>query len=309
MIKFKEKFINALMIVLGSEIVAIGIIGFTNPSKLASGGVSGLAVITYHLFNIKPALGILLFSIPIFLSGVLVFGIEYGVKTLFGNGSLIVCVYLTTLVLGLKGFLPLQNDPMNLLLNSVFGGIVIGIGLALVLKAGANTGGTDTIAQILAHYLHITIGTSLLIVDGSIVLIGSYFFGLSSGLFALITIYTITQVVNYLTINWGTNTAKSVYIISYKMDTIVDRIINDLDLGGTLLEGSGVYSKRKKQVLLTIIPNQKLGKLNKLILEIDPDAFMIITQTHQILGEGFIPIHRGIPKDGIPEQKKIIIKK
>lgn len=309
MTKFKSVFKDALMIIIGTEIVAIGIIGFTAPSELASGGVGGLSVILYHVFGIGNALGILMLSIPIFISGIIVFGLEYGFKTFFGNASLIICVQLTSLVFGYNGFLPLSENPMNLLLNSIFGGVLIGIGLAIVLKSGANTGGTDTIAQIIAYYFHMPVGTSLLLVDGAVVLTGAYFFGLSKGLFAIITIYSIKVVVNSLTINWGTNTAKMVYIISEKIDEISTRILSELDLGGTLLEGKGIYSGLSKVVLLTVIPNRKLGKLNRMILEIDPKAFMIISQTHQILGEGFRPIGMGIPTDGVPEQKKRVKKK
>lgn len=303
MSRLKNNIKDAILIIIGSEITAIGVISFTNPAELASGGVTGLSTILFHTIGMDPALSLLLLSIPIYLSGLYVFGWKYGIKSLIGNALLIVCMYLTAQVFGYQGFLPIDKDPLNLLLNSIFGGFIIGLGLTFVFKGGANTGGTDTIAQILARVARIPIGTSLLLIDGLVVLIGAYFFGLNKAFLAIITIFTVSQVINYLTLTFGTNTAKSVYIISEDIGKISSRFIEELDLGGTILKGQGIYTHKEKNVLLTITPNSKLSMVNRIVHEEDPAAFMIITQTHQILGEGFRPIGIGLPSDGIPNEK------
>nr|MDA3834828.1 YitT family protein [Spirochaetales bacterium] len=158
-----------VLITLGSVLTAAGLVLFLTPAKIAAGGVSGLAVIFYHLLGWEPGLVIFILSIPIFGLGIYVFGSRFGVKSLYGTAVLSASVSLIGLLLGYEGILT-TGDRTDLLLAALFGGIITGFGIGIVMKGGANTGGTDIIAQVINHYTHLPLGTSLYLVDGIIIL-------------------------------------------------------------------------------------------------------------------------------------------
>ena len=282
---------DILFIVGGSAVTAVGIAGFITPAKLAGGGVSGISVILFHLWDLEVGLSILLLSIPLFIAGVRIFGRRYGFISLLGTILLASFTSLFGLLIGFEGFLP-YSDSVDTLLSAVFGGFLCGFGMGLVLKGGANTGGTDIAAQIISRYTPIPTGTALFLVDGMVIVAGGFAFGLESALFAAITLYITSVSINYVLLNMGTRYAKTALIVSQKHQQIAQRIIDDLGHSGTLLQGVGIYSQRKRPVLLTVIPNQKISRLNSIVKEEDPDAFMIIEEAFEVLGEGFVPIER-----------------
>lgn len=280
-----------LFIVGGSLVTAIGVAGFVTPAKLAGGGVSGLAVILYHVWGLEVGLSILLLSIPLFIAGIRIFGKKYGFTSLFGTALLSLFTSLFGIIFGYEGFLP-YTDSIDILLSAIFGGFLSGFGMGLVLKGGANTGGTDIAAQIVSRYTPIPTGTALFLVDGLVIVSGGFAFGLESALFAAITLYITSVSVNYVLLNMGTRYAKTALIVSQKHQEIAQRIIDELGHSGTLLRGTGIYSKRERPVLLTVIPNQKISRLTAMVKEEDPDAFLIIEEAFEVLGEGFVPIER-----------------
>lgn len=281
-----------LFIVGGSMVTAVGIAGFVTPAKLAGGGVSGLAVILYHLWDIEVGTSIFLMSVPLFIVGIRIFGTRYGVISLVGTILLSVFTTLFGLIIGFEGFLT-YNDSVDTLLSALFGGFLSGFGMGLVLKGGANTGGTDIAAQIISKYTPLPTGSALFLVDGLVIVAGGFAFGLESALFATITLYVTSVSINFVLLNMGTRYAKTALIVSQKHETISRRILEELGHGGTLLHGKGIYSGQERPVLMTVIPNQKITRLNTIVKDEDPEAFMIIEEAYEVLGEGFVPLRGG----------------
>ena len=272
-------------IVLGSFITAFAITVFTNPSKIAPGGVSGVSTILYHAFGFDLSLTMLLQNIPLFIVGTLLFGKQFGLKSLLGSVLLSLFSSLIGNVLGYDGILDLSKD-MNVWLSCLFGGVISGVGIGIVMKSGANTGGTDIIAQIAARYLHIPLGTSLFIVDGIVILSSAFIFGIESALYAIIVAYVMQVMVNKIVLMMGTNYAKTCYIISEKLNEIRDFVLNDLDKSGTLIEAKGLYSMKNRPMLMVVIPNQSVSRLTRMVHMTDPAAFLIIQETYHVFGEG-----------------------
>ncbi len=289
--KNKLTLIDLTYIVLGSAIVSFSIAVFSTPAKIAPGGVSGIATILYHLFKIDTGLSILVLSIPIFLIGVKFFGSQYGIKSLLGSLLLSLFTTLWSKALGYGGILDYSKD-ISIWLSCLYGGVLSGIGMGLVMKSGSNTGGTDIIAQILARYTHITMGTSFFIVDGVIILASGFIFGIESALYAIIFCFINTVTINKVLLSMGTNYAKTVYIISDNLEEIGNFILNDLDRSGTILDAKGLYTKESKPMIMTVIPNRSISILTRAIHKIDPKAFMVVQETYHVLGEGYTSIEK-----------------
>ena len=272
-------------IIIGSFITAFAITVFTNPAQIAPGGVSGVSTILYHVFGFDLSLTMLLQNIPLFIVGTLLFGKQFGVKSLLGSVLLSLFSTLIGNLLGYDGILDLSKD-MNVWLSCLFGGVISGIGIGIVMKSGANTGGTDIIAQIAARYMHIPLGTSLFIVDGIVILCSAFIFGIESALYAIIVAYVMQVMVNKIVLMMGTNYAKTCYIISEKLNEIRDFVLNDLDKSGTLIEAKGLYSMKNRPMLMVVIPNQSVSRLTRMVHMTDPAAFLIIQETYHVFGEG-----------------------
>jgi len=284
--KVKKRFRDYMLIMLGSIITSLGISLFITPAKLASGGVSGIAVILFHLFDINVGFAIFLLSVPLFIAGVKIFGRRYGFASLVGTILLSAFTSLFGYLFGYEGLLD-YSDSINILLSAIFGGFLGGFGTGLVLRGGANTGGTDIAAQILSKYTPLAVGTALFIVDGLVLLTGGFIFGLESALFATLSLYTTSITINYVVLSIGTRYAKTALIISDKHETISYRITEELGHGATYLQGKGAYTQQEKPVLMSVIPNRKISSLIAIVRESDPSAFMIIEEVHEVMGEGF----------------------
>ncbi len=276
-----------VLITLGSAITSLGLVLFLTPAKIAAGGVSGLAIITYHLFGWEPGIVIFILSVPIFGLGVFVFGKRFGLKSLYGTVVLSLTVSLFGLLFGYEGVLT-AGDRTDLLLASLFGGVLTGFGIGVVMKGGANTGGTDIIAQVINHYTRLPLGTSLYLVDGLIIMLAAWAFSLESALFALITLFAAGQLINMVTS--GANYAKMVYIISDEYESIRQVLLHDLGFGGTVIDSHGMYTNDDKQMIMMVVRNRKISQITNSVRNIDPNAFMIISSAQEVLGEGFIPM-------------------
>lgn len=284
--KNKHRLRDYLFVIFGSLATAAGIAAFITPAKLAAGGVSGIAVILYHSFGFELGTSILLLSVPLFIAGMRIFGPKYGFTSLLGTILLSLFTTVFGLLFGFEGFLD-YSDSVDTLLSAIFGGFLCGFGMGLVMKGGANTGGTDIAAQIISKYTPIPVGTSLFIVDGLIIVAGGFVFGLESALFAILSLYATSLAINFVLLNMGTRYAKTALIVSDNHEAIAKRITEELGHGGTLLKGTGIYTKRDKPVLMTVIPNQKISRLNAIVRESDPNAFLIIEEAYEVIGEGF----------------------
>lgn len=295
--KFPKRIVtDYIWIVVGAFIAGSGVALFTTPGKIAGGGVNGIATILYHTVGFEPGIAMLIMNIPIFIIGMRVFGPNYGIKSIIGMTLFSLSVSAVGQVIGYQGVID-YNDSISILLSALFGGILLGAGIGLVMRSGANTGGTDIIAQIFSRYTHLPLGTSLMIIDGLIIVASAFFFGLERAMYAIITVYTSTQVISYVIMGVGTKYAKTVYIFSEHLEELKRLIIEELRHGGTVFVGEGIYTGQKRSMLMAVIPNQQISLLTWFVHHHDPKAFMIVQEAYQVLGEGFKPIVAALPPD------------
>ena len=280
-------------ITLGSFLVAVGVVYFVNPAKIASGGVSGIATMVYHTLGWNPGYVIFGLSIPLFVVGTLIFGKRYGFKSLVGTVLLSAFTTILVDISGGDGFMD-YSEPVSVWLSALFGGVIMGAGIGFTMKGGANTGGTDIVAQIMHKYTPMSLGTCLTIVDAAIIAASVFVFGVVSALYAVTTVYICGVTIDKVAMPLRANTAKVVFIISEKHEEISQFILKDLNHGATLLDGKGVYTGNDRPTLMTVVSNQNLSALTAKVKQIDEKAFMIIQNAHSVLGEGFMPISKVI---------------
>ena len=273
-------------ITIGSALTALSIALFLNPAKLAPGGVSGIATIIYYLTGWNLGTIILALSIPVYFLGVWIFGKTYGLKTLIGSILLSLFTMLWNYIFGYDGILDYAKDS-SMWLSALCGGIITGAGLGLVMRSGSNTGGTDILAQALAKYTHIAQGTSLMIVDGFVIVGSAFVFGIENALYAVVVVLLTSIIIDRFIMMMGTGYAKTVYIVSPKLEEIGEYILTELDRSGTILSSQGLFSKEDKPMLMTVVPNQDVPRLMRAIKKIDANAFTIIQETVHVLGEGY----------------------
>ena len=289
----KRKVLDYVNITIGSFLVAVGVAYFVNPAKIASGGVSGIATMIYHSFGWNPGYVIFALSVPLFLIGMKVFGKVYGFKSLLGTLLLSAFTSILVEISGGTGFLD-YSEPVSVWLSALFGGVAMGAGIGFVMKGGANTGGTDIVAQILNKYTPLSLGTCLTLVDAVINAASVFVFGIVNALYAVTTVYICGVVIDKVALPLGANTAKTVMIISEHADEISQVILHELDHGATLLSGKGVYTGMDRPVIMSVVSNQEVATLTSRVKEIDEKAFMIVQNTSQVLGEGFVPMSKAI---------------
>ncbi len=265
---------------IGVVLTSLSLSWLLIPNKIAAGGVSGLGVILYHLWKWPVGWSMLLFNIPLFLACLWVFGPRFGAKTLFGTITISIMIEFWDKVIKIA---PLTHDP---LLASLYGGVIAGIGMGISFRFRGTTGGTDLAAQLLNRFSGISVGQSLLFFDGSIIaLAGIVFHSTELALYAIITLFITGKVLD--TVLEGFDYAKAAFIISEHSAAIGERILVDLQRGATGLVGRGLYSTSQKEVILCVISRAEEIKLKELVYQIDPKAFVIISDVHEVLGEGF----------------------
>jgi uncharacterized membrane-anchored protein YitT (DUF2179 family) len=273
----KLEFISQfLYILLGSGIIALAFNVFLLPNNIASGGVSGISTILKSTLGWEPAFVQWSFNIPLFIAGVLLLGKQFGIKTLVGTIFLPFVVFLS------NDLEPWTNDP---LLGALFGGIAVGLGLGLVFRGNASTGGTDLAAQIIHKYIGLTLGTCVAIIDGLIVLSAAIIFDIERGLYALIALYVTTKTIDLVQIGLGRS--KMTMIISNRQAEIQEAILNKIDRGVTKLSAYGGYTDHERPVVMCVVDQTEFTKLKQLVKTIDPTAFIIVMDASEVLGEGF----------------------
>ncbi|KKI89224.1 membrane protein [Bacillus sp. SA1-12] len=268
--------VEYIYILIGSSFVAIGFNLFLLPNRIASGGVSGISTIFDALFGFEPAYVQWAFNIPLFIAGVIFLGKQFGIKTLIGTIFVPFVVYLT------RNWEPATTDP---LLGSLFGGIAIGLGLGIVFRGKASTGGTDLAAQIIHKYTGLSLGTCVALIDGLIVLAAAFVFDVERGLYALIGLYVTSKTIDIVQIGLGRS--KMTMIITNKQQEIQEAILQEIDRGVTRLTAHGGFTNNERPVLMCVVDQTEFTKLKQLVRGIDPHAFVTVTDTSEVLGEGF----------------------
>lgn len=277
----KKWFIAYSLIAVGAFIMAAGFVLFISPYKIVPGGVYGVSIVFHHLFGTPVGLIALCFDIPLTLLGIKILGPRFGIKTVVG---FVLTAGFVDLLTYLWGEQPLvENDA---LLSSIFGGVFIGLGLGMIFKAKATSGGSDIIAMIIAKHTKLPLGQLMIIVDSAIVLVGVVAFqDWKIPLYSLIVIFITGKVVDVVL--QGISYDKTLFIVSEKPKELRDKIINDLNRGGTFLMGKGMYSGNERTIIYTVVNRRELAMLQDFINRTDPDAFMSVINANEILGKGF----------------------
>jgi len=272
---------NYSFIVLGAFILASSFVLFITPYKIVPGGVYGISIVLHYMFGTPVGMVALAFDIPLTIIGLRILGPRFGIKTVVGFVLTAVFVDGLTLLYG--------NEPLvegDALLSSIFGGLFAGIGLGLIFKSRATSGGSDIIAMIISKYTRLPMGQLMIAVDSAIVLIGLIAFrDWKIPLYSLIVIFITGKVID--TILEGMNYDKVLFIISEKTQEIRDKIINDLNRGGTLINGKGLYNNTERSIVFTVVNRRETVMLQDFIHDIDPHAFVTVMNANEILGEGF----------------------
>ena len=299
----KEWFYSYSLITIGSFILAAGFVYFIDPHKIVPGGVYGIGIVVKNItadimgdgiklpFFKEPifrdGLGIgfvgLVLNIPLTIIGIKILGPRFGIKTVVG--FVLSAIFIDYLDNGFDG--ALVDD---VLLSCVFGGVLIGFGLGLIFKSRATSGGSDIIAMILAKYTRMSLGILMIIVDSVIVLLALLVFkDWKIPLYSWIVIYITGKVID-ATLQ-GISYDKALFIISDKYEEIRNKIINDLNRGGTLINGTGMFNGLDKKIIFTNVNRREQAILRDYIKNIDPNAFMTVINANEVLGNGFKSIH------------------
>ncbi len=272
----KREIGSYLMLLIGCGLMALGFNLFLLPNMVASGGVAGISVIVNDLAGIAPAYTLWALNIPLFIAGVLVLGRGFGVKTLVGSFTFPLFILLTSRIEAPT------HDP---LLGSVYGGLAVGLGIGLVFRGRGSTGGTVIAAQILHRKLGLTPGAAMAVIDGAVIVAAGLAISFESALYALIGLFVTGKTVDI--VQTGLQTSKAAFIISNEPDKVSAAILHDLDRGLTRLEGKGGYTGQERPVLLVVVGQGEVARLKALVRDADPYAFVIISNTAEVLGEGF----------------------
>lgn len=281
-----------LRIVFGTFVAACGIALFSNPAKLTGGGVTGIGTILYYSLGLDPGIVMMCINIPLFFIGMKVFGSVYGLRVFVGSTLLSLWVSFIGGLTHYQGFLD-YSDSVNVLLSAIAYGVLVGGGIGIVMRAGSNCGGTDILAQIVAKHTPFAVGSIEFLMNISVVLTGTIFFGLRNTLMAFIAMYISGTMINLMVVKVGTSLAKTAFIFSNeRCPDISRRVITELHHGGTLFRGTGIYTSKERNMLMVVVHNNQLITLEKIVHEEDPTAFMFINDAYQVLGNGFVPLNK-----------------
>ncbi len=292
--RFTEGIKIYLWIIVGSVLTAASINVFMVPYKIAPGGVSGVATVVYYLSGGRFSVGVtmLVLNVPLFLLGVRFIGRKFIVRTLFSTLFLSFAIDTSepyTRYFVERYLVKLAESPStpDLLLYSIFGGVIMGVGMGIVFRANATTGGSDLAARIVNHFIpNLTMGQLILFIDTSIIIFAAIAFNsFLLALYAIVTLYISTIVID--AVLEGVNFAKAVFIISDHSDEIAARVMSELERGVTALKGTGMYTGNDKRVLLCILQRAQIQGLKEIVRSVDEKAFVILADVREVLGEGF----------------------
>ena len=273
-----------LMIIVGAASFGVAIQNIYDPTGLVTGGFTGLAIIVKAITSQFMKGGIPLWltntilNIPVFILGYILMGRKFLGRSLFGTLMLSFWLYILP---------PLDLAQGDYMLAALFGGLFSGVGVGLVLRANGTTGGTDMVSALIHRKLrHYTVAQIMMVLDGCVVFAGLFLFGIRSTLYAIVAIFVATKVSD--SVLEGFNYSKAAYIITDQYEEIAKRIMEELDRGLTGLSAKGMYTNEDKCVLYCVVSMKEIVVLKELVSEVDRNAFVIVSDVREVLGEGFL---------------------
>ncbi len=276
-----------VLILLGCLAMAFAINMFYLPHTMVTGGFTGLAIIVTiyveHLFGIHIPIWLLniLFNVPLFIVTYKLLGKGYVIKSLFATLMLSFCLFLTE-------FIPVFET--ELIIASIFGGVFSGLGLGVIFRCYATTGGTDLVATLISRFMlkHVNIAKILFVIDTAILLFGLFAFGPTVSMYAILAVFITTKAMDGVL--EGVGFSKVVYIITSKHNEVSKRIMTDMERGVTGIVSKGMYSDEDKITLMIVISKKEVVKLKEITKDIDKKAFIIVSDVKEVLGEGFLEL-------------------
>ncbi len=280
--KLKSEIKDFLLVTIGCPIYAIGLSMFLDANNISAGGVAGLAMIVSYFTNIDLGLMIFLMNLPLFVAGWIRFRNKFLFYTIY---AIVVSSWIIDYIgRAFPAYVPLTKDMM---LASIAGGAIMSVGMSLIYLGGGSVGGTDIIIKFLRQkHNHIGTGTLSFIMDLTSCILSVFVFGgYELGVYAALALYVQGVVMDKML--YGGNEAKLIYIISKKTIEVSQRLLNDLGIGVTWLEGIGAYTEENRRVIFAAFRKQNYQRVRQIVKEEDPEAFMIVTSATEIFGEGF----------------------
>ncbi|MCR8642259.1 YitT family protein [Paenibacillus sp. N1-5-1-14] len=279
-----SKLRNLIPISLGTAIFAFGLHFFVIPNKLMEGGVTGIAILLNYIFDLRPSLTSLLLNIPLFFVGWKYLGRNAMFYTIYGTISLSFFLWIMEILIAHDLITPF-NAEHDYILAALYAGVTIGIGLGIVFRFGGTTGGVDILARIYSKKGGRSVGQFIFSTD--VIIIGSslFFITLDKVLYTLVTVFIASRVIDYII--EGAYEAKAFTIVSSNPDAIAEQITSQMERGVTLFHAQGAYSKEDKRVVYCVVSRSEIRQLNQIVRAIDPRAFIVISNVHDVLGEGF----------------------
>lgn len=277
----KKRLLDILIIVVGAFLFALGVNLFVIPNELGEGGVTGITIILYYLFEWSPGI------VSLIINGLLLI---VGYRFLDRTAVLytIIAVASNSLFLVLTELWRIESD--EIVVNAIFGGMFVGIGIGLIIRVGGTTAGTTILARIANKYLDWNISYALLFFDLIVAFSSFFIIGAKALMLTIIMLYIGTKVMDFII--EGVNPKKAVTIISKEHQKIADQVITVMDRGVTIMHGQGYYTKNKQEILYIVIGKQELSTLKKIVKAADKNAFITIHDVRDVFGEGFIDISK-----------------
>lgn len=264
-----------IFLLIGTMIYALAYNLFFFKNNIVYGGASGISIITRNI--IDPSIMIMILNVFFLVLSLIFLGKRKTLDSVVGSLLFPAFVKLTANV---GNYITIEND--NLLLIAIIGGVCVGTAAGIIFKSGFTTGGTDILNQIVAKYFKVSLGTSMLMTDGIIVLVGGFFFGWTRVLYAIIVLYIINIMVDKVVL--GISSSKAVYITTDEDDAVCDYLLNELKLGITLIETRGGYTNKKDQIIMCVVPTGDYFEVNAGIKQLDPKAVILVTDAYQTSG-------------------------
>lgn len=263
------------LLLMGCLILAVSFNVLLLPNKIASGGIVGLSIITKDLFGLNPAYLQWGVNLPIFFCGLFFLGRASGIKSIIGTFTLPFFILLT------QSLPVLTHNP---LLATLYGGLGLGLGLGLVFRSKGSTGGFSILALILEKYASISIGTAAMMMDGIVIVLAGIVFSPENSLYALLVVYIMSRTIDFIQL--GFNITKVILVFSDQHDQISQAVLK-LPRGITKIHATGGFTSQDRPVLMIVINQSEISHIKQLILDIDPAAFFVISNAHEVIGQGF----------------------
>lgn len=292
-LRSKKFWFSWVGIAVGAVVMSAGFVLFTNPYKIIPGGVYGLGRVFHHLVpSIQTGTFGLMMDIPLMITGLIIFGKTFGAKTVF---AALITPFIMNGMTNLVGENPDDGTSFisqyinlsdNLLVAAIFGGVLIGAGVGLIVKFGATSGGTDILSMILSKYMKMKFSSAMFIVESSVVIVGMIILrDWSMPLYALISIFVAAQVTDFVLD--GGSYDKLLFIMTGKTEEMKDYVLNDLKRGGTYIKSQGMYTGNDREMIFIVVSKRQISAVQDKIKNVDPDSFVVIVNAQDTFGDGF----------------------